>query len=618
MKKTVPVHFSNVNITDGFWAQKQHLNRTVTLDAVRARFEETGRFEAFKFNWTEDSDLPQPHIFWDSDIAKWLESAAFILRKNPDAALEKFVDEIVDLIEKNQGEDGYFNICFTVCEPEGRWQNRDAHELYCAGHLTEAAVAYYEATGKDKFLKAMCRYMDYIAQVFVIEQSAEFATPGHEEIELALVKLYRCTGEKRFLDLAKFFIDERGKETLPMTSWCNTRYNQSHLPVREQRTAEGHSVRACYLYSGMADVANETEDESLLTACKALFDNITQKRMYITGGVGSAHEGEAFTLDYDLQNDVAYAETCAAISLAMFANRLKELDMDAKYADVIERVFYNGFLSGLSLDGKAFFYENPLEILRAEKNRHTSLNKAKERFPITRRQEVFSCSCCPPNVTRFIAAFGDYMYSTDSDRLYVHQYAHSEASFSVGENDVRICQKTQYPNEGSVLFTVNGMMGKKLCVRIPSWSINTKFNKPYVTEKGYAVFDVDAELYELKAEFDMTPRIIAAHPLVFADNGRYALQSGPIVYCLEAEDNGENLRDIAVLKNNDFSVRYDAFFGVNTIQAKAVRSDTDGCDALYRPIEQMKTKEFTAEFIPYFGFANRSDCDMLVWFKLSE
>lgn len=616
MKKTVPVHFADVNITDGFWAKKQLLNSTVTLEAVRARFEETGRFEAFNFNWTQDCDLPQPHIFWDSDIAKWMESAAYILRKNPDAELEKRVDGVIDLIEQHQGEDGYFNIFFTVCEPDGRWQNRDAHELYCAGHLTEAAVAYYETTGKDKFLRLMCKYMDYIAKVFVEEKSAQFVTPGHEEIELALVKLYRCTGEKRFLDLAKFFIDERGKETLPITSWCNTRYNQSHQPVREQRTAEGHSVRACYLYSGMADVANETQDESLLVACKALFDNITQKRMYITGGIGSAHEGEAFTLDYDLQNDIAYAETCAAISLAMFANRLKEIDMDAKYADTVERVFYNGFLSGLSLDGKAFFYENPLEILRAEKGRHTS-NNAKQRFPITRRQEVFSCSCCPPNVTRFIAAFGDYMYSTDADHLYVHQFAQSNAAFHVGDSDVTITQKTMYPNDGRVQLTVCGLNGKKLCVRIPSWSIDTKFNKPYSVEKGYAVFDVDADTFELEAIFDMTPRIMAAHPLVFADNGRFALQAGPIVYCLEEEDNGDNLRDIAVCRNAEFEVEFDEFFGANVIQVKAVRSDINGCNCLYRPVEQMKTQEITAKFIPYFGFANRSDCDMLVWFKLA-
>ncbi len=617
MKKTTPVSFADVNITGGFWSAKQQLNRDVTMEAVRLRFEETGRFEAFKFNWDDDSDLPQPHIFWDSDIAKWLESAALILRKNADSVLEQRVDDIVDLIEKNQGEDGYFNICFTVCEPEGRWQNRDAHELYCAGHLTEAAVAYYEATGKDKFLRLMEKYMDYIARVFVQEKSAAFSTPGHEEIELALVKLYRCTGEQRFLDLAAFFINERGKETLPVTSWCNTKYNQSHLPVREQRTAEGHSVRACYLYSGMADLAKETQDEELLTACKALFDNIVEKRMYITGGIGSSHEGEAFTVDYDLQNDTAYAETCAAISLAMFANRLKEIDMDAKYADIVEKVYYNGFLSGISLDGKAFFYENPLEILHAEHNRHASINRSRERFPITRRQEVFSCSCCPPNVTRFIAAFGDYIYSTGEDGVYVHQFADSNAAFDCNGERVTVSQKTEYPNDGKVTFAVNGLKGKKLFVRIPGWCAKAAFDKNYAVDKGYAVFDVDTDSFALTMDMDISPRIYAAHPLVFADNGRFALQAGPIVYCMEEEDNGANLRDIALLKNTTFTVHFDENFGANVIDAQGQRVDVSDNTALYTAIDAIKTKLVDVRFIPYYAFANRSDCDMLVWFKLA-
>lgn len=617
MKKTTPVSFADVNVTGGFWAHKQMLNRTVTLGAVRKQFENTGRFEAFKFNWTEDSDLPKPHIFWDSDIAKWMESAALILHKHPDPDLEKRVDDIVDLIEKNQGADGYFNIYFTVCEPENRWTNRDAHELYCAGHLTEAAVAYYEATGKIKFLKLMCKYMNYIYQVFVEDKSAAFATPGHEEIELALIKLYRCTSDERFLKLAQFFIDERGKGNDDIMAWCNFKYNQSHLPVREQRTAEGHSVRACYLYSGMADLAKEIEDDALLTACKALFDNIVEKRMYITGGIGSTHEGEAFTVDYDLQNDIAYAETCAAISLAMFANRLKEIDMDSKYADIVEKVYYNGFLSGMSLDGKAFFYENPLEILHAEHERHASINRSHERFPITRRQEVFGCSCCPPNITRFIAAFGDYMYSYDAQTLYVHQFAESNASFVIGSTDVSVTQKTEYPHDGKLVLTVKGMKGNHVAVRIPYWSVNTEINKAHRLEKGYAYLEVDSDEFEVEIEFDLTPRIYAAHPLVFADNGRYALQAGPIVYCLESEDNGENLRDIAVIKDCAFTVHFDDFFGANVIDAKARRTEVDNCNALYIPIDKIKTFETDVRFVPYFGFANRSDCDMLVWFKLA-
>ena len=311
--------FCQVEIKRGFWERMQMLNRKFTIYSVWERFKETGRFDAFKFDWKEG--LPnKPHIYWDSDVAKWIEGVSYILEKEPDSALEKAVDEIVDLIEKHQDENGYFNIYFTVCHPEKRFQKRTEHELYCAGHLMEAAVAYYNATKKDRFLKAMCRYADHIELVFVKNKSAAFITPGHEEIELALVKLYHCTGEIRYLELAKFFVDQRGlrdenalesnPEGIPQYyDSVNRRNCQSHIPVREQATAEGHCVRACYLYSAMADLAKIYADQGLLNACKKIFENITQKRMYITGGIGSSYVGEAFTIDYDLPNKNAYAET---------------------------------------------------------------------------------------------------------------------------------------------------------------------------------------------------------------------------------------------------------------------------------------------------------------------
>ena len=282
---------SQVNITGVFWKARQDLNRDVTLGSVREQFEKTGRFAAFRFDWREG--MPDmPHIFWDSDVAKWLESAAYVLNKNEDEALEAYVDAVVDLIEKNQDENGYFNISFTVCEPDNRFCNRMAHELYCAGHLIEAAVAYYEATGKEKFLKAMCRYADHIEKVFKIDDSAEYSTCGHEEIELALVKLYRCTGEKRYLELSKHFVDIRGTAaSKEVRAGENDAYVQDHLPVREQTTAEGHSVRAGYLFSAMADLSREYADEGLFAASQKLFENITQKRMYITGCIGSTAAG---------------------------------------------------------------------------------------------------------------------------------------------------------------------------------------------------------------------------------------------------------------------------------------------------------------------------------------
>lgn len=605
---TRPVSYLNTNITGGFWKNRQDINRKTSVFAVRDRFEDTGRFEAFKFNWTEDGDEPTPHIFWDSDVAKWLESCAYIIAKAPDKELEDKVEQVIDLIEKNQCEDGYFNIYFTVCEPELRFTNRDCHELYCAGHLAEAAVAYYEATGKDRFLRLMEKYMDYIERVFVEEKSAEFTSPGHEEIELALVRMYRTTGKKKFLDLAKHFIDVRGTdEESPLTAWANSRYNQSHLPVRQQRTAEGHAVRACYLYCGMADVAAETRDKALLEACKALFDNITRRRMYITGGIGSSSNGEAFTVDYDLPNSVAYAETCAAISLALFAYRMEDLEHCSKYADIIEKVLYNGFLSGISLDGKAFFYENPLEILWAERKRNVSINNAKEHFPITRRKEVFDCSCCPPNVTRFIASLGGLLYSNGDEGIYVHQYAESTAEF----DGIKITQKTDYPNSGEIELTVDGAKGKNIRVRIPSWCRKYSLTADAVNENGYAKLYVPSDSFVFTLSLEMEPYLAAVNQSVFADCGRYALMRGPLVYCAEGMDNGENLRDIRVSKALNCTQEYVPACGTYVLNVPGFR--TKPTDALYTDIADEEKIPCSFRFIPYFAFANREETEMLVW-----
>ena len=339
------VDFSQTKIISGFWKQKQDMVRKTTIYAVYDRFCETGRFDAFKCDWKEG--MPnQPHIFWDSDVAKWMEAAAYLTGQKREPKLEKIVDGVVDLIARNQGEDGYFNVYFTVVEPGKRFTDRTCHELYCAGHLIEAAVAYYEATGKRKFLDCMCRYADYIEKRFKIDQDTAFSSPGHEEIELALVRLYECTGEKRYLDLAEFFVlirgteNDKGKDTLD-----GGLYSQAHKPATQQDEAEGHAVRAVYFYCAMADIAYHTGNQDLLAACKKLFADIVEKKMYITGGIGSSSRGEAFTLPYDLNNELAYSETCAAIGLAFFANRMLKLENDSLYADIIEKIIYNGFLS---------------------------------------------------------------------------------------------------------------------------------------------------------------------------------------------------------------------------------------------------------------------------------
>ena len=377
---------SRVTLTGGYLAEKQALNRRVTLQAVYDRFYETGRITAFGHGYP-DADPIRPHFFWDSDVAKWMEGAAYVLAHEPDPALEAKVDAIIDDIAAHQHADGYFNIYFTVVEPDKRWSNRDWHELYCAGHLMEAAVAYAEATGKTKFLSCMEKYADYIAKIFMEEQSAAFHTPGHEEIELALVRLYRHTGKKQYLDLAAYFINTRGVAE----EQGKNNYNQSHLPVREQDSAEGHAVRAMYLYTGMAYLAAETGDEALIAACKKLWADATEQKMYITGGLGSTYIGEAFTTPFDLPPDQAYTETCAGIALCFFANGMLALENHAAYADVIERALYNGVLSGLSHRGDEFFYENPLEVNLSE--RFVSVWGAR-RFPAHRRVACFACSCC--------------------------------------------------------------------------------------------------------------------------------------------------------------------------------------------------------------------------------
>ena len=610
MEHLQPVSFQNVEITGGFWADKQKLNREVTIWSVRDRFADTGRFKAFEFTWKEGSDEPRPHFFWDSDIAKWLESAAYIIAGEPNAELEKNIEDVIDLIEKHQSEDGYFNIYHQIVEPELRFKDRDHHELYCLGHLIEAAVAYYQATGRDRFINILDKYIDLVIRVFTVEKTAGFATPGHEEIELALIKLYRVKPHRKYLDLAMFFLNERGVNAEMNMEWCKGMYHQSHLPVRRQRTAEGHSVRACYLYSGMADAAKETGDEELLSACKDLFEDITQRKMYLTGGVGSSNKGEAFTIPYDLPNDTAYAETCAAIALSFFADRMKEVDPDSRYADVVEREMYNGVLSGLSLDGRSFFYENPLEINLADRTRHVSVNDS-DRLPITQRLEVFGCSCCPPNVTRYIASLGGSVFSVKDERIYVHQFMELNASVDGTE----ISMETNYPNDGKIRLTVAGGKGKKLCVRVPGWCQEYAFDKPYAMERGYAVIDVTEDAFTLNAEFIMKPLFYAANPAVRADAGKAAMQYGPVVYCLESVDNGGELFDLTVDTAGTLEISFDPYFGVNTITLSATRTDKETFAALYKLAKPVSSVPAKAKFIPYFAFANRGEADMTVWFR---
>lgn len=597
------ISFHQVSLTDGFWKRKEELNRKITIEAVWEQFSQTGRIHAFTCDWKPGME-PKPHVFWDSDVAKWMEGAANLIAQQPDPSLSERLEWLIDQIEKNQDPNGYFNIYFTVCEPDKRFTDRNCHELYCAGHLIEAAVAYYEATGKDRFLKLMMRYADHIKRVFMEEQSAAFVTPGHEEIELALVRLYRCTKEKRYLELALFFVNQRGQKPEGLKAFANTQecYHQSHLPVRRQHAALGHAVRACYLYCAMADLALETQDQELEEACKALFADIADKKMYLTGGIGSTHVGEAFTIPYDLPNQTAYTETCAAIGLMLFARRMSKLEADAKYQDVLERAMYNGMLSGLSLDGKRFFYENPLEINLLYHQRYNCTGSS-EHLPLSVRPEIFGCSCCPPNLNRVLSSMGDFCYGIEGETVYIHQFMDS-----VMEQDgVRLVQKTKYPLEGTVSVTLTG--ASRLKIRIPGWCQSFSVSVPYTMDRGYAVIDDLSSPVQI--QFDMTPFLVASTPRVWENANRAAVQRGPMVYCLEGIDNQEeNLHNLYLDKNTAFTETDSELFGVPVLTAKGwKRQDSE---QLYAPLsEQVVPVSLT--LIPYHCFANRKESDLLVW-----
>ena len=584
--------FECIKINDGFWDFYNKLNRKSVVKNVYNRFKETGRFDALRCDWREGAPN-KPHIFWDSDVVKWMEGVAYLMEESPESELEALVDEMIDNIAQNQRSDGYFNSYFLSVEPSKIFTNRDWHELYCVGHTIEAAIAYHKATGKDKLLNCVLKNVDMIYRVFVEEQSVAFVTPGHEEIELALLKLYDYLGNEKHLELARFFIDRRGNNDKEEKSF----QIQSNLPLREISEAVGHSVRACYLYTAMAMLAKIDGDDKLKAACNRVFDDIVNCKMSITGGVGADHTGEKFSYKYDLPNSDTYNETCAAISLAMFAGAMQEMEANSRYGDVIERIYYNGFISGLSLDGEKFFYTNPLEIDRKKYARSTYQ-------PICERVKVFNCSCCPPNVVRMLASIPRYMYTTDGDTIYCNQFAQSETKLQIGGKDAILTQTTDYPNNGKIAFKYKGEP-MTLYVRIPDWCVEYEGD----TENGFARFELsDGE--SVTVDLPMEVHFVEANPYAQDKSGRYAVQRGPVVYCMEQIDNGENLRDITLLENSAKKVVCEEGIPAPVIYMGAERRPAT--DILYS-LKGSKRVSFTARLIPYFAFANREATDMLVW-----
>ena len=633
-KAIVPVSFTKVKIEDAFWRPKMEINRTVTIPAQYEQCKKTGRIDSFKLNWKEG--MPnKPHYFWDSDVAKWIEAASYSLAIHPDGELDKRVDKVIKLIAGAQQPDGYLNVYFTICEPGNRFKNLGMwHELYCAGHMIEAGVAHYKATGKRSLLDVVCRYADYIDSVFgPADQAKRAGACGHEEIELALVKLYRATGEKRYLDLSGFLLNQRGQKPsiflqemerltlqeaeinriiLGPPEKFNSEYCQDHLPVREQSEVTGHAVRAMYLYCAMADVAAQTGDKKLLAACERLWSDLCLRKMYVTGGIGPSGHNEGFTHGYDLPNQTAYAETCAAVGLVFWNHRMLQLTHDGRYADVMERALYNGTISGMTIDGTKFFYTNPLQSLGG-----------------VQRVDWFGCACCPPNLSRMIASVGEYVYSQGDDEAYVNLYVQGEGELNLGGRKVVIRQKTAYPWNEKVKIAVmpESPMEFTLALRIPGWcrkakiSINGKnFSLHGAVEKGYArIKRVWAKTDRLELTLAMPVERVMARPDVRQDLGRVALQRGPVVYCLEEADNGKGLDEIALPKISALRARYDKNLlgGVAILTGIGRRIDraTWGDAALYRSSASRRDKPVVVKAIPYYAWANRGAGEMLVWVR---
>ena len=622
-----PLGLTDVTIDDRFWRPRMETNRSVTVPIEYEQCRKTQRIQALKLGWKPGMPNP-PHHFWDSDVAKWIEAAAYCLAAAPDKKLERLCDRVIDMIEAAQQPDGYINIRFTVVDPENRWKNlRDWHELYCAGHLMEGAVAYHEATGKRKLLDVMCRFADHIDATFGRGRGKKRGYPGHEEIELALVKLYHATGEPRYLKLSKYFVDERGRTPHYFDIeakargddvskyWPGTHeYTQSHLPVREQTEVVGHAVRAFYLYSGMADIAGETGDAGLLAACRRLWADAVGCKLYVTGGVGPSGRNEGFTRRYDLPNESAYAKTCAAIALVFFAHRMTQIEADAKYADVMERALYNGTISGVSRDGTRFFYENPLAA-------GPPVGAAAGE---PRRREWFGCACCPPNIARMIASLPRYAYSASASAAYVHLYVASTAAARLAGRAVRLVQQTDYPWDGEVRLTVGldrpGTFA--LMLRIPAWcrrhklTVNGKRVKAPVT-KGYARIRrpwSDGDVVTLS--MDMPVERIVAHPAVAADAGKVALQRGPVVYCLEQVDHAADVRAISLPDKAALTTRFDPRLlgGVAVIEGSALAPASAGWKGkLYRPAGEQKRRPVKIKAVPYCLWDNRKPGAMTVW-----
>jgi uncharacterized protein len=629
-----PISFNQVTIKDEFWAPKIKVNREVTIPIEYKQCKDTGRIAAYKQDWKPGIE-PVPHIFWDSDVAKWIEAASYSLSDHPDSALDMLLDEVIAAIASAQQEDGYLNTHFTAVEPEKRWTNlRDDHELYCAGHMMEAAVAHFQATGKRSLLDVLCKYADYIDHVFGTGPNQKRGYCGHEEIELALIKLYRATGEDRYLKLSSYFVEERGQQPYYFDQEAVARgespekfhfggyaYNQAHKPVREQDKVVGHSVRAMYLYTAMAELSAELNDESLFAACEKLWSHLCTKHMYITGGIGASAANEGFTTDYDLPNETAYCETCASIGLVYWNHRMLQKKCDSRFSDVIEKVLYNGALSGISQDGTRFFYGNPLAAYEGLIP-HGNDGNSPDYY---RRSGWFGCACCPPNLARLMASLGEYLYSLKEDELAVHLYVQGAAKLQIKGQSLKINLETKYPWDGDMRLRLDmkDVIRFSLKLRIPGWCkkyevfVNgAKLVGELEIETGYLVLN---QLWnpgdEVQLKLYMPIERVYAHPEIKQNVGSVALQRGPIVYCLEQADHEAPIRRMVlpIAAQITADLKPDLLNGVVVLRGNMLVADSQGWEGTLYRTEKPTYSVCTFTAIPYYAWANREPGEMKVW-----
>lgn len=590
LKMIEQIDFSHVKINDNFWSPRLSKHVSATLPVCIDQIEnQTGRIRNFE-NAAKGEGEHSGIFFDDSDVYKALEGMAYSLINNPDPELEKKADEWIDKFAAAQQPDGYINTFYTLTGLDKRWTNMDKHEMYCAGHMIEAGVAYYQATGKRKLLDVCIRMTDHMMSQF--GPGKRHWVPGHEEIELALVKLYQTTQEQKYLDFAYWLLEERGHGhgTMGDEGKWDPVYYQDIVPVRRLTDISGHAVRCMYLYCGMADVAALKNDTGYIAAIDRLWDDVVHRNMYITGGIGSSRDNEGFTEDYDLPNLDAYCETCASVGMMLWNQRMNQLTGDSKYIDILERSLYNGALAGISLGGDRFFYVNPLE----SKGDH-------------HRQEWYGCACCPSQLSRFLPSIGNYIYASSDDALWVNLYIGNTGQIRIGETDILLTQETDYPWDGSVKLTISTSqpLEKEIRLRIPNWcktydlSINGK-RINVSEEKGYAVIKDWKSQDVIALDMDMPVEIVAADPHVKENFGKRAIQRGPLVYCMEEIDNPVYFDQIQLSPSTTFQTAFvsDILNGIKTIK-------TNG-------------RAQSATFIPYYAWDNRKAGKMRVWIPYNE